>query len=101
MPGELVLVRGGGDLASGVVLRLHRSGFQVVVSELAQPLAVRLGVSFSEAVYNKTHVVEGVTAHLCTTESMNAALEAGEIPVLVDPEAEILSDGSHSWLAVV
>ena len=58
----LLLVRGGGDLASGVILRLHRSGLQVIVSELPQPLAVRRSVSFAEAVFEQTHSVEGVTA---------------------------------------
>jgi xanthine dehydrogenase accessory factor len=47
----IVLIRGGGDLASGVALRLHRVGWQVVISELPQPLAVRRLVSFSEAIY--------------------------------------------------
>ncbi|HJS20848.1 MAG TPA: hypothetical protein VJ785_19025, partial [Anaerolineales bacterium] len=66
MPGNkpLLLVRGGGDLASGVILRLHRAGLKVVVSELPQPLAVRRTVSFAEAVYAGRHSVEGVPARL-------------------------------------
>ncbi|MBI3161049.1 MAG: molybdenum hydroxylase, partial [Chloroflexi bacterium] len=48
---HLVMVRGGGDLASGVALRLYRSGFKVVILELEKPLAVRRAVSFCEAVY--------------------------------------------------
>ena len=47
----LILIRGAGDLASGVALRLHRSGLNVVMTELAQPLAVRRTVSYAEAVY--------------------------------------------------
>jgi len=47
----LVLLRGGGDLATGVALRLHRAGIKVVIAELEQPLAVRRAVSFAEAVY--------------------------------------------------
>ncbi len=47
----LVLIRGGGDLATGVALRLIRSGLRVVVTEIAQPLAVRRTVAFAEAVY--------------------------------------------------
>ena len=46
-----VMIRGGGDLATGVALRLHRAGIKVMITELAQPLAVRRTVSFSEAVY--------------------------------------------------
>lgn len=85
-----VLVRGGGDLASGVALRLHRAGIRVVITELEQPLAVRRTVSFAEAVYAGQHTVEGVTARLVQHEQIPAVLEAGEIPVLVDPDANVL-----------
>jgi len=86
----LVLLRGGGDLASGVALRLHRAGVQVVITELAQPLAVRRAVSFAEAVYEGEHSVEGVTARRVEPGRVAAALEANEIPVLIDPSADIL-----------
>ena len=87
----LLLVRGGGDLASGVILRLHRSGLKVIVSELSQPLAVRRAVSFAEAVYEGMHTVEGVTARLTEPSQILRVLDAGEIPVVVDPQADILS----------
>lgn len=86
----LVLLRGGGDLASGVALRLHRAGINVVITELPQPLAVRRTVSFAEAVYEGEHPVEGVTARRVQPEEIPAALEANTIPVLVDPDAKIL-----------
>lgn len=86
----LILIRGGGDLASGVALRLFRVGFQVAILELDKPLAVRRTVSFSEAVYEGTHTVEGVTTRLVSADQFQVALEAGEIPVLVDPQANIL-----------
>jgi xanthine dehydrogenase accessory factor len=103
----LLLVRGGGDLASGVILRLRRSGLQVVVSELPQPLAVRRSVSFAEAVYEGTHTIEGVTGRLIEWDlplpefqrKVMAALDWDEIPVLIDPEAEILS--RFPFLAVI
>lgn len=88
----LVLLRGGGDLASGVALRLHQAGIKVVITELAQPLAVRRTVSFSEAVYEGRHSVEGVNARLIKRDQLSAALDANEIPVLVDPDADILTD---------
>jgi len=95
---NFVLIRGGGDLATGVALRLHRSGIKVAISELAQPLAVRRTVSFSEAVYEGSHTVEGVTARLIEASQLSAYPErrrkgsdAEEIPVLVDPDASILS----------
>lgn len=86
-----VLIRGGGDLASGVALRLHRSGVRVVVTELPQPLAVRRAVSFAEAVYEGTWEVEGVRGRLVEADQLSAAWEADEIPVLVDPDLEILT----------
>jgi len=86
----LVVLRGGGDLASGVALRLHRAGIRVVVTELAEPLAVRRAVSFGEAVYEGVHTVEGLMARRVEREQIEAVVEAGEIPVLVDPEADIL-----------
>jgi xanthine dehydrogenase accessory factor len=87
---NLVLLRGGGDLASGVALRLQRAGIRVVITELAQPLAVRRTVSFAEAVYAGRQTVEGVTGRLVKPEQVPAVLEAGEIPVLIDPNAEVL-----------
>lgn len=87
---KLILLRGGGDLASGVALRLHHSGFQVVIAELPRPLAVRRLVSFSEAVYAGRISVEDLTARLVTADQIQVALEAGEIPVLVDPDANHL-----------
>lgn len=87
---NFVLVRGGGDLASGVVLRLHRAGMRVVVTELAQPLAVRRTVSFAEAVYEGVWEVEGVRARRVEADQVAAALEADEVPVVVDPHLDIL-----------
>jgi xanthine dehydrogenase accessory factor len=87
----LILIRGGGDLASGVALRLHRAGLKVLISELAQPLAVRRTVSFAEAVYEGRITIEGVTGRLVNGEQIEATLEAGEIPVLVDPDASVLT----------
>ncbi len=86
----LILIRGGGDLASGVILRLHRVGFQIAILELSKPLAVRRSVCFSEAVYEGEQTVEGVTARLVSADQFQVTIEAGEIPVLIDPNANIL-----------
>lgn len=88
---QVVLIRGGGDLATGVALRLYRSGMQVAITELAQPLAVRRTVSFSEAVYEGTHTVEGVTAKLVDDDQIMSAIDANNIPVLIDPNVDILA----------
>jgi xanthine dehydrogenase accessory factor len=81
-----VVVRGGGDLATGVVLRLLRAGIRVVVTELARPVSVRRMVCFSEAAYEGTWTVEGVTATRC--DSLDRALEVaarGGVPVFISP----------------
>jgi len=95
----LILVRGGGDLATGVALRLHRAGMKLAITELAQPLTVRRSVSFAEAVYKGQHTVEGVTTRLVEQDQLWAVLEADEIPILIDPDADILS--SQQFLVVV
>lgn len=97
----LVLLRGGGDLASGAALRLHRAGFKVVITELAQPLAVRRTVCFSETVYDGQVNVEGVTARLVTPDQLEVTLDADVIPVLVDPDANILLEARFSFSVVV
>lgn len=88
---NFVLLRGGGDLATGVALRLHRAGIKVLITELAQPLAVRRTVSFAETVYAGRHMVEGVKARLIEADQLSAWDEADAIPVLIDPNLDILS----------
>lgn len=91
MAPDVLLVRGAGDLASGAALRLHRAGFSLLMAEIEQPLAVRRAVAFSEAVYEGRVVVEGVAAVQASgPEEAVALLEDDAIPVLVDPELEIL-----------
>jgi xanthine dehydrogenase accessory factor len=88
----LVLIRGGGDLASGVALRLHRSRFKVLVSELAQPIAVRRLVSFAQAVYDGSIRVEGCLgrriADLSDTSFAARIMAKAQIPVLIDPNGD-------------
>lgn len=85
----LIICRGGGDLATGIVHRLFRAGFPVLVLETDSPAAIRRQVSFSEAVYDGTATVEGVTAERIASAdraSVNHMLEEGRVPLLVDPE---------------
>lgn len=89
--GDLVVVRGAGDLATGVILRLVRSGFRVVALESPRPTAIRRTVAFSEAVYDGTAEVEGVRARRAEgLGEIRAALAEGIVPVIVDPEAALL-----------
>jgi xanthine dehydrogenase accessory factor len=83
---KLVLVKGGGDLASGIAHRLFRCGFAVVISELPQPTVIRRTVSFAQAVYEGRCTVEGVEAVLSSAVEATATAARGMIPVVVDPE---------------
>jgi xanthine dehydrogenase accessory factor len=85
---EFVVVRGGGDLGTGVALRLWRAGFNVLVLESERPMAVRRTVSFSEAVFEGWHQVEEASAVLVRDRTAaRTAIRTGRIPVLVDPSA--------------
>ncbi|MFQ5578525.1 MAG: selenium-dependent molybdenum cofactor biosynthesis protein YqeB, partial [Anaerolineae bacterium] len=84
-----VLIKGAGDLASGVAACLHRAGFPVLMTELPAPTMVRRAVSFGSAVYEGDITVDGITARQATPATVEAILDAGHIPVLVDPAAAI------------
>jgi xanthine dehydrogenase accessory factor len=87
-PNTLILLKGAGDLGTGVAWRLHKAGFPVVITELAQPLVVRRTVAFASAVYDGEIAVEGVTAWRAESfDDARRLLNDGIIPVLVDPEA--------------
>lgn len=89
----LVLIKGAGDVASGVALRIWRSGFDVIMTELPQPTVIRRTVAFAEAVYEGIAEVEGVQARLAKDPSEAMALvEEGVIPILIDPEADCRKD---------
>jgi xanthine dehydrogenase accessory factor len=96
---NIVLLRGGGDLATGVALRLHRAGIKVLITELPQPLAVRRTVSFAEAVYEGQHTVEGVKSKLIEVNQLSGWDETDGIPVIVDQDLDILL--SHNFPVVV
>ena len=83
---HLVVVRGGGDLATGVVYRLRKAGFPVLVLELAAPLAIRLPVSVSSAVSEDRVMVEDLEAiRVDDVASVAAVARSGAVPVLVSP----------------
>jgi xanthine dehydrogenase accessory factor len=88
----IVLIRGGGDLASGVAFRLHKSGFKVVITELAKPKAVRRLASFSEAIYANEVTIEGISARKVSEIDdplrVLQLLSKGRIPVLIDPDGK-------------
>lgn len=87
MRAELVVVRGGGDLATGIVWRLWRAGFPVVVCELPEPLTVRRTVAVSSAVREGRVSVEGMAAQLAPSpDDAVSVARSGVVAVLVSPE---------------
>ena len=81
------LVRGAGDLATGVGVALHRAEFQVIMTDIAVPLTVRREVAMSRAVYEGRVEVEGIEGILVKNyREARQVLEEGKIAVIVDPE---------------
>ena len=86
-----VIIKGAGDLASGVAHRLHIAGFPVVMLELPRPLVVRRSVSFASAAFEGSVEVEGVSAQLIKEDSqIGDCWSKGIIPLLIDPEGKLL-----------
>ena len=87
----LILIKGAGDRATGIAVRLKNAGMQVVMTEIAIPTTVRRSVAFSRAVYEGSAVVENITAKLVLDfAQIPAILQRDEIPVLIDPRCEVL-----------
>jgi len=87
MIGDIVAVRSGGDIASGTIQKLHRSGFRVLVLEINNPTSIRRTVCFSEAVFNGEMVIENIKAVLVKNkEEIIDAWHKDYIPVIVDPK---------------
>lgn len=83
----LTLIRGAGDIASGIALRLYRAGFSVVMTETERPTTIRRTVAFSDAVVKGEQTVEDITAFRADTwEDALCFLNQKNIPVLVDPD---------------
>ena len=87
-----ILVRGAGDLATGVIVRLHRCGFRVAVTECTNPSAIRRRAALCEAVWQGQATVEGVTCRRVTdVDEATRVSQAGEVPLLVDERAACVS----------
>lgn len=88
----LVVIRGAGDIATGIALRLFRARIQVVMTDLECPTAIRRTVCFSQAIPDGETAVEGVTAKRVETPAqVLALLEQRIVPVLADPEGHCIS----------
>ena len=89
---KMILVRGGGDLATGVIHKLHQCGYHVLILECDRPSAIRRHVAFCEAVYDGTSEVEGVVCQRITEKNImdqcRSCWEKGEIPLLTDTKGK-------------
>ena len=89
---NLVIVRGGGDIATGTIYKLYKCGFQVLVLEVENPSAIRRKVAFSEAVYEGQKTVEDVTCYLAPDlDNAVAMIESGKLTMIVDPKGVCIS----------
>ncbi|MFA6682457.1 MAG: XdhC family protein, partial [Sphaerochaeta sp.] len=88
---DLVVVRGGGDLATGVIMRLSNAGLPVVVLETEKPTVIRTTVSFAQALFCGTAKIEGMLAKRCLdVDEAMTAIQSGIVPLLVDPQGSSL-----------
>jgi len=86
---QKIIVRGGGDLATGVVQKFFRAGFYVVILETSEPMAIRRSVALCEAAYDSIAQVEDITCRkIAGPEELESCWQTGCVPLLVDPSAE-------------
>ena len=87
---NLIIIRGAGDLATAIAIRLHNSGFRVVCLEVAKPTVIRRTVSFAQAVFEGQACVEGTRAQLVSLDDIDKAFSEDFVPVLIDPAGDAI-----------
>lgn len=88
---DIIVVRGGGDIASGAIQKLYRSGFKVLVLETETPSAIRRKVAFCEAVYEKEIEIEGIKARLVANdEEIQDCWDSDIVPVMIDSRGKVI-----------
>jgi len=88
---DIIIVRGGGDIASGTIQKLHRSGFKVLILEIAKPTAIRRNVAFSEAVYDGKVIIEDIKGMLVKDkQEVITAWQNNSIPVIIDEKCKFI-----------
>ena len=89
----LIVIRGAGDIATGIALRLFRSGIKIVMTDLPQPTSIRRTVCVSEAIRHGSATVEGVEAVFAKDAAEAKTLaESGRVAVLADPQADCVRE---------
>jgi xanthine dehydrogenase accessory factor len=86
-----VLIKGAGEIATGIAYALHKAGYKVALTEIEKPLAVSRATCFSEAIFDGAKTIQGVTAELvpATLQDIDKTWRKGNIPVMIDPLTEI------------
>lgn len=93
MKKNVIIVRGGGDIATGTIYKLHQSGYPVLVLETQNPSAIRRFAAFSEAVYEGTYTVEGITCKLARDlKQAHQIMEQGMVAMLIDANGEAIKE---------
>ena len=91
MKKDLIVIRGGGDIATGTIHKLYRCGFKVVILEVENPSAIRRAVCFSEAVYEGKAIVEDVVCEKANNiDEVYNILDKGNIPIVIDPHGKYI-----------
>jgi len=89
---NLVIVRGGGDIASGSIARLHSAGYRVIVLEIGEPTIIRSKVSFAQAMYDGSITIDGITAiKAANQKEIKEIFAENAIPVVMDPEGDFIN----------
>lgn len=87
---DIIIIRGGGDIATGIAHRLFKAGFNILITEIESPTAIRRNVSFCEAIYRGKIEVEGVKAVFCKDiADIEKIIRDGNIPVVIDKNCDV------------
>ena len=90
---KTIVIRGGGDLATGVIQKFFRAGFNVLVLETESPTAIRRGVALCEAVYDGIKTVEDtICKKISKPNEIKACEQEGVVPLLIDPTGSLIKD---------
>lgn len=96
---DIIVLRSGGDIGTAVAHKFHRSGFKVLILEVAEPMAIRRKVAFSEAIFDGEIVVEGVTCKLASElKDIFEFWDKDMIPIFIDETGAVLDDIKASVL---
>ena len=89
----MILIKGAGDLATGIAYRLKKSGFDIVMTEIDKPTTVRRTVAFSQAVFDNEIVIEGIKGvKVNNINEIYKEINQGNIPIIIDEKAEIIKE---------